>query len=176
MHQVEGALQFAIANKPVWGIHIARLGKPIPSALTIPSLWCSPDNMPPSHAGDHRSKAGQGRHFRRVVRGEKKTHLIQNQAALGVQVVSRRPAFAASFGLAGQFALKAFPVMHSLGRRVNSAQIRVRAPSFRRRRPQSSQRSSGFHKPAASGAAPETARPLACRPPCLHAAACGFLL
>ncbi len=91
MHQVEGALQFAIANKPVWGIHIARLGKPIPSALTILSLWCSPDNMPASHAGDHRSKAGQGRHFRRVVRGEKQTHLIQNQAALDVQVVSRRP-------------------------------------------------------------------------------------
>ena len=29
--------------------------------------------------------------FRRVVRGEQKTHLIQNQAALDVQVVSRRP-------------------------------------------------------------------------------------
>ena len=27
------------------------------------SLWCSPDNMPASHAGDHRSEAGQGRHF-----------------------------------------------------------------------------------------------------------------
>ena len=25
------------------------------------SLWCSPDNMPASHAGDHRSEAGQGR-------------------------------------------------------------------------------------------------------------------
>src|SRR5881628_552448 len=24
------------------------------------SLWCSPDNMPASHAGDHRSEAGQG--------------------------------------------------------------------------------------------------------------------
>ncbi len=29
--------------------------------------------------------------FRRVVRGEQQTHLIQNQAALDVQVVSRRP-------------------------------------------------------------------------------------
>ena len=38
MHQVEGA---------------------IPSALTM----CSLDNMPASRAGDHRSEAGQGRHF-----------------------------------------------------------------------------------------------------------------
>ena len=44
MHQVEGA---------------------IPSALTILSLWCSPDNMPASHAGDHRSEAGQGRQLNR---------------------------------------------------------------------------------------------------------------
>lgn len=27
------------------------------------SLWCSPANMPASHAGDHRSEAGQGRKF-----------------------------------------------------------------------------------------------------------------
>ena len=27
------------------------------------SLWCSPDNTPASHAGDHRSEAGQGRQF-----------------------------------------------------------------------------------------------------------------
>ncbi len=27
------------------------------------SLWCSPDNMPASHAGYHRSEAGQGRQF-----------------------------------------------------------------------------------------------------------------
>ena len=38
------------------------------------SLWCSPDNTPASHAGDHRSEAGQGRqfmppkHFQRCVR------------------------------------------------------------------------------------------------------------
>jgi hypothetical protein len=55
------------------------------------SLWCSPDNMPASHAGDHRSEAGQGRQFRRVVHGEQQTRLIQNQAALDVQFVSRRP-------------------------------------------------------------------------------------
>ncbi|SPE54795.1 hypothetical protein SBV1_1940008 [Verrucomicrobia bacterium] len=29
----------------------------------IPSLWCSPANTPASHAGDHRSEAGQGRQF-----------------------------------------------------------------------------------------------------------------
>ena len=35
-----------------------------PFALTIfLSLWCSSANMPASHAGDHRSKAGQGRQF-----------------------------------------------------------------------------------------------------------------
>ena len=33
------------------------------SSLTISSLWCSPDNMPASHAGDHRSEAGQGHQF-----------------------------------------------------------------------------------------------------------------
>ena len=27
------------------------------------SLWCGPVNMPASHAGDHRSEAGQGRQF-----------------------------------------------------------------------------------------------------------------
>src|SRR4051812_33149185 len=27
----------------------------------FPSLWCSLANMPASHAGDHRSEAGQGR-------------------------------------------------------------------------------------------------------------------
>src|SRR5207253_10756757 len=36
-----------------------RLRSPAPFL----SLWCSPDNMPASHAGDHRSEAGQGRHF-----------------------------------------------------------------------------------------------------------------
>src|ERR1039458_4302624 len=31
----------------------------------FPSLWCSPANTPASHAGDHRSEAGQGRQFSR---------------------------------------------------------------------------------------------------------------
>ena len=96
MHQVEGA---------------------IPSALTISSLWCSSVNMPASHAGDHRSEAGQGRQFHR--------------------------------------ALKALSAMRFLGTEVSLVQFRVRAPIT-----QSSQRSSGFHKPAVSGAAPETARHL----------------
>ena len=43
--------------------------------------------------------------------------------------------------------------MRSLGKRISSVQFRVRAP-------QSSQRSSGFHKPAVSGAAPEAATSL----------------
>ena len=42
--------------------------------------------------------------------------------------------------------------MHSLGKRISPVQFRVRAPIT-----QSSQSSSGFHKPAVSGAAPETA-------------------
>src|SRR5207249_2539310 len=33
----------------------------IPFTRSIPSLWCSPDNMPAAYAGDHRSEAGQGR-------------------------------------------------------------------------------------------------------------------
>jgi hypothetical protein len=42
--------------------------------LQLLSLWCSPVNTPASHAGDHRSEAGQGRqfmppkHFQRCVR------------------------------------------------------------------------------------------------------------
>ena len=72
--------------------HMHQVGGANPPALTILSLWCSPANMPASHAGDHRSEAGQGRQLlRRVVYGEKQTHLTQNQAALDVQVVSRRP-------------------------------------------------------------------------------------
>ena len=47
---------------------------------------------------------------------------------------------------------KALAAMRSLGKRTSSVQLRVGAPLS-----QSSQRSSGFHKPAASGAAPETA-------------------
>ena len=51
---------------------------------------------------------------------------------------------------ANSVALKAMSAMRSLGKRISSVQLRVRAP-------QSSQRSSGFHKPALSGVAPETA-------------------
>ena len=49
-------------------------------------------------------------------------------------------------------ALKALSAMHSLGKRISPVQLRVGAPFS-----QSSQRSSEFHKPAGSGAAPETA-------------------
>ena len=30
---------------------------------SVPSLWCSPDNMPASHGGNHRCEAGQGSQF-----------------------------------------------------------------------------------------------------------------
>ena len=33
-------------------------------ALPVLSRWCSSANTPASHAGDHRSEAGQGRQFR----------------------------------------------------------------------------------------------------------------
>jgi hypothetical protein len=48
--------------------------------------------------------------------------------------------------------LKALSAMPLPGKRINLAQFQVRAPIT-----QSSQRSSGFHKPAVFGAAPETA-------------------
>jgi hypothetical protein len=84
------------------------------------SLWCSPVNMPASHAGDHRSEAGRGRQL---------------------------------------IAPKASSAMPSLGKRISPVQLRVRAPAFggRPQGPQPSQRSSGFHTPAVSGAAPEAA-------------------
>ena len=69
--------------------------------------------MPASHAGDHRSKAGQGRQL---------------------------------------IALKALSATHSLGKRIQLSAILSEGSIS-----QSSQRSSGFHKPAVSGAAPGTA-------------------
>ncbi len=60
---------------------------------------------------------------------------------------------------AKSIALKALLAMHSLGKRISSVQLRVRAPNpgGRPQGPQSSQPSRGSHKPAVSGAAPETA-------------------
>ena len=52
---------------------------------------------------------GDANFHRRVVYGEKQTHLTQNQAALDVQVVSGRPI---------SIALKALVAMHSLGKRI----------------------------------------------------------
>ncbi len=63
------------------------------------------------------------------------------------EITGAKPVRDASFQ-----ASKAFPAMHSLGKRLNSVQLRVGAPIS-----QSSQRSSGFHKPAVSRAAPEAA-------------------
>ena len=44
------------------------------------SLWCSPDNMPASHAGDHRSEAGQGRQFLPPKHLERCTPLVWESA------------------------------------------------------------------------------------------------
>ncbi len=101
--------------------------------------------MPASHAGDHRSEAGQGRHFlRHVVNGEEQTHLTQNQAALDVQFVSCRPISKCPQSIVSD----AFARYASL----SPVQFRVGAPAS-----QSSQRSGGFHKPAVPRAALGTA-------------------
>ncbi len=116
------------------------------------SLWCSPANTPASHAGDHRSEAGQGGQLhRRVVYGEQQTHLTQNQVALDVQVVSRRP-----FSEPPKHCQRCTrPV-----REFSLGQLQVGAPALvavcqgaRPPGPQSSQRSSRFHKPAQPRAA-----------------------
>ena len=100
--------------------HMHQVGGANPPALTILSLWCSPANMPASHAGDHRSEAGQGRHF---------------SSARGSRGIADPPdSESGSLGRASRLAptifnaLKAFPVMRSLGRRANSVQLRVGAP------------------------------------------------
>ena len=122
-----------------------QVGGANPPALTFLSLWCSSANMPASHAGDHRSEVGQGRHFlRRVVNGEEQTHLTQNQAALDVQFVSCRPISKCPQNI----------VSDALARyaSLSPVQFRVGAPPS-----QSSQRSGGFHKPAVPSAALGTA-------------------
>ena len=76
-----------------------------PFALTIfLSLWCSPANMPASHAGDHRSEAGQGRHF---------------HGSLGRASRLAPTIFDAS---------KALSAMHLLGKQASLGQFRVGAP------------------------------------------------
>src|SRR5437773_3865344 len=124
---------------------------------SVPSLWCSPENMPASHAGDHRSEAGQGRQF--SARGSRGTADPPDSESGSLGRASR-------LAPTNFIALKAFSAMHSLGKRISSVQFRVGAPFS-----QPSQRSSGFHKPAVSGAAPETATIS-----CLDADAGGFLL
>lgn len=84
------------------------------------SLWCSPVNTPASHAGDHRSKAGQGRQF---------------QSARGSRGRADPPDLeSGSLGRASRLApttfkaLKALSAMHSLGKRISPVQLRVRDP------------------------------------------------
>src|SRR6266481_3611134 len=66
--QPRTAVNKASANHAIWALEIG-----IWSFFGIwilgfgafnESLWCSPANMPASHAGDHRSEAGQGRQSR----------------------------------------------------------------------------------------------------------------
>jgi len=59
-----------------------------------PSSKQIPSSSSQGPAQSHRGKIAENyrdTNFRRVVRGEQQTHLTQNQAALDVQVVSRRP-------------------------------------------------------------------------------------
>jgi hypothetical protein len=54
--KVAGALQFAIADKPVWGIHLARLGKSTPrhSAIYRSRASAQVDFISPLRPGQHR--------------------------------------------------------------------------------------------------------------------------
>src|SRR2546427_574181 len=111
--------------------------------------------MPASHAGDHRSEAGQGRQFSARGSGGTADPPDSESGSLGR---------ASRLAPTNFIALKAFSAMHSLGKRISSVQFRVGAPiqmaagnGGRPQASQSSQRSSGFHKPAVSRAALETA-------------------
>jgi hypothetical protein len=68
--------------------------------------------------------------------------VVQSSACLSC----RRSPEQSRSGTQISIALKALSAMHSLGKRISPVQFRVRAP-------QSSQRSSGFHKPASPRAA-----------------------
>ena len=131
--------------------------------------------MPASHTGDHRSEAGQGRHF----------------PARGSRGIADPPdSESGSLGRASRLAPTNFTAPKSIlsdaflwyGSRLGASpgggsSFGALAPA-----PQSSQRSSGFHTPAVPRAALGTATSL--RSPSfglagrlrLLAAACGFLL
>jgi hypothetical protein len=141
-----------------------QLGGANPPALTILSLWCSPANMPASHAGDRRSEAGQGRHF---------------SSARGSRGIADPPdSESGSLGRASRLAPtnfnspKAFPVMRSLGTRVlarrdsgwGSSLVAVRKDRNR------ASAQAGFISQLRRG------RHSGLRPFCLHAAACESLL
>jgi hypothetical protein len=103
-----------------------QVGGANPSVLTILSLWCSPANMPASHAGDHRSEAGQGRRSSSARGSRRIADPPDSESG------SPAPRDASRLAPTNFKALKAFPVMRSLGRRANSVQFRVGAP-FRSR-------------------------------------------
>ena len=52
-----------IAQSAEWMRHMHQVRRREPFYPHHLSLWCSPDDMPASHAGDHRSEVGQGRQF-----------------------------------------------------------------------------------------------------------------
>src|SRR5213083_557982 len=89
------------------------------SAECLSSAGYTPVNMPASHAGDHRSEAGQGRHF----------------PARGSRGIADPPdSESGSLGRASRLAPtnftapKAFSAMHFFGMEASSVQLRVGAP------------------------------------------------
>ena len=54
------------------------------------SLWCSPVNMPASHAGDHRSEAGQGHQFHFALKALAAMHSLGKRFS-SVQLRVRAP-------------------------------------------------------------------------------------
>ena len=82
MREAKGAAPFVptitegIAQSAEGVRHMHQVEGAIPSALTISSVWCSPVNMPASHAGDYRSEAGQGRQFHLALKALSAMHSL----------------------------------------------------------------------------------------------------
>src|SRR6266568_615971 len=91
-----------------------------PFAFTIfLSLWCSPANMPASHAGDHRSEAGQGRHLLGACfTGNRRPTWLR----------TRQPWTCKSTRADHFLCPKALSAMRLLGKQVSLVQFRVGAP------------------------------------------------
>ena len=104
------------------------------SAECLSSAGYTPDNMPASHAGDHRSEAGQGRQFSaRGSRGIADPPYLNAECRIeNAERLERRPEVLRSapcvLGSAFESALKAFSAMRLLGKQASLVQFRVRAP------------------------------------------------